>query len=69
MHKSRLPRGKVDPDRDHSMMLSWYPLALRRCLNFKKPSSDTSYGEFLLSSLIAWPLMKLCFTPGGWHEA
>ena len=48
------------PDRDLSMMFSGYPLALRRCLNFKRPSSI---------NLIASPLMKLYFTPGGWHEA
>ena len=69
MRKSRLPKGKVDLDRDISMMFFRYPLALRRCLNFKRHCSDTSFGEFALSNLISWPPMKLCFTRGGWHEA
>ena len=69
MRKNQLPRGKVDPDRDIFMMFSRYPLALRRCLNFKRHCSDTSFGKFFLGNLIAWPSVKLCFTPGGWHEA
>ena len=69
MRKSRLPRSKVDLDKDISMTFSRYPLALKLCLNFKRHSSDTSFGEFVLSNLIAWPSMKLCFTPGRWHVA
>ena len=69
MRKSRLSRGKVDTDRDISMMFFGYPLAFKRCLNFKRHCSDTSFGEFVLSNLIAWPPMKLCFTRDGWHEA
>ena len=38
-------------------------------MNFKRPSSNVYFGEFVLSNLIASPLMKPCFTPGGWHEA
>ena len=59
----------MTPDRDLSMMFSRYHPALRRCLNFKRPSSYISFGEFVLSNLIASHLMKLCLTPGGWHEA
>ena len=31
-------------------------------------SSDVVFEELVLSSLIASPLMKPFFTPGGWHE-
>ena len=51
------------------MMFSRYHPALRRCLNFKRHYSNISFGEFVLSNLIASPLMKLCLTPDGWHEA
>ena len=61
--------AKLTLDRDLSMMFRRYPLALRCCLNFKRPSSNISFGEFVLSNLIASPLRKPCFTPGGWHEA
>ena len=33
------------PDRDPSMMFSGYPLALRRCLNFKRPSSNVLFED------------------------
>ena len=56
-------------DRDLSMMFSRYHPALRRCLNFKRPSSNISFGGFVLSNMIASPIMKLCLTPGGWQEA
>ena len=69
IRKSRLPRSKVDLDRDISVMFSRFPLALKLCLNFNRHSSDTSFGELVLSNLIAWPSTKLCFTPGGWHVA
>ena len=59
----------MTPDRDLSMMFSRYSPAFRRCLNFKRPSAHISFGEFVLSSLIASPVMKPYFTPGGWHEA
>ena len=49
IRKSRLPRSKVDLDRDISMMFSRYPLALKLCLNFKRYSSDTSFGEHICS--------------------
>ena len=49
MRKSRLPRSKVDLDRDISMTFSRYPLALKLCLNFKRYSSDTSFGEHICS--------------------
>ena len=34
-------------------------------MNFKRPSSNISFREFVLSNLIASPLMK----PDGWYEA
>ena len=33
------------PDRDPSMMFSGYPLALTRCLNFKRPSSNVLFED------------------------
>ena len=59
----------MNPDRDLSMMFSGHPLALRRFLNFKRPSASAFFEELVLSNLIASPLMKPYFTPGGWHEA
>ena len=59
----------MTPDRDLSMMFSGYPLAFKCCLNFKRPSSNFFLEELVLSSLIALPLMKPHFTPGGSHEA
>ena len=50
-------------DRDLSMMFSGYLLAMRRCFNFKRPSSNVSFEELVLSNLIASPLMKPYFTP------
>ena len=61
--------AKLTPDRDLSMMFSRYSPAFRRCLNFKRPSANISFGEFVLSNLIASPVMKPYFTPCGWHEA
>ena len=46
-------------------MFSRYSPAFRRCLNFKRPSANISFGEFVLSNLIASPVMKPYFTPGG----
>ena len=59
----------MTPDRDLSMMFSRYSPPFRRCLNFKRPSANISFGEFVLSNLIASPVMKPYITPGGWHEA
>ena len=59
----------MTPDRDLSMMFSGYHLALRRCLNFKRLYSNVFFEELVQSNLIASPLMKPYFTPGGWHEA
>ena len=50
-------------------MFSGYLLVLRRSLNFKRPSSNVSFEELVLSNLIASLLIKPYFTPGGWHEA
>ena len=62
-------KAKLTPDRDLSMMFSGYPLALRRCLNFKRPSLNVSFEELVLDNPIASPLMKPYFTRDGWHEA
>ena len=63
----------MTPDKDLSMIFSRYPPVLKRCLNFslnfRRPSSNISFGDFVLSNLIALPLMKPCLTPDGWHEA
>ena len=50
-------------------MFSGYLLVLRCSLNFKRLSSNVSFEELVLSNLIASPLIKPYFTPGGWHEA
>ena len=55
--------------RDLPMMFSGYPLAMRRCFNFKRPSSNVSFEELVLSNLIASPLMKPYFTPSVSYEA
>ena len=58
----------MTPDRDLSTSVFGYPRACRRCLNFIRHSSNDVFEEFVLSSLIASPLMKPFLTPGGWHE-
>ena len=35
---------------------------------FARHSSNVVFEEFVPSSLIASPLIKPLFTPGGWHE-
>ena len=56
-------------NRDPSMMFSEYPLALRRCLNFKRPSSNAFlFGRVSFKQSYCLPLMKPYFTPGGWHH-
>ena len=37
-------------------------------MKFRKPSSNISFEEYVLSNLIASTLMKPCFTPGGSQE-
>ena len=54
--------AKLTSDRDLSIMFSGYPLALRPCLNFKRPSSNFPFEELVLGNLIASPLMKPYFT-------
>ena len=57
------------PDRDLPMMFSEYPLALRRCLNFKRPFSNAFlFGRVSFKQSYCLPLMKPYFTPGGWHH-
>ena len=44
-------------------------LRASRCrLKFARHSSNVVFEEFVLTSLIASPLIKPLFTPGGWHE-
>ena len=58
----------MTPDRDLSTGVFGYLRACRRRLNFTRHSSNDVFEEFVLSSLIASPLMKPFLTPGGWHE-
>ena len=66
--KANGPSAKLTPERDLAMTVLGYPLVLRCYLNFTRLSSNVVFEELVLSSLIASPLMKPFFTPGGWHE-
>ena len=55
----------MTPYNDLPVVFSGYPPALGRCLNFKSLSSNVSYEELVPNNLIASPLMKPYFTPGG----
>ena len=57
--------SKVTSDSDLSIYLFGYPRVLRRRLKFAWHSSNVVCEEFVLSSLIASPLIKSLFTPGG----
>ena len=57
--------AKLTPYNDLPVVFSGYPPALGRCLNFKSLSSNVSYEELVPNNLIASPLMKPYFTPGG----
>ena len=61
-------QSKVTSDRELSIYFFGYPRASRRCLKVVRHSSNVVFEEFVLSSLIALPLIKPLFTPGGWHE-
>ena len=58
-------KAKLTPYNDLPVLFSGYPLALGRCMNFKSLSSNVSYEELVPNNLIASPLMKPYFTPGG----
>ena len=60
--------SKVTSDSDLSTYFFGYPHASRRRLKFAWHSSNVGFEEFVLSSLIASPLIKPLFIPGGWHE-
>ena len=64
-------KAKLTPLRYLSMMFSGYPLALRRFLNFKRPSKNSFFfpEELVLSNLFTSPLKKPYFTSAEWHEA
>ena len=61
-------KSKVTSDKELSIYFFGYPRASRRSLKFARHSSNVVFEEFVLSSLIALPLTKPLFTPGGWHE-
>jgi len=58
---------KVTSDRDLSIYYFRYPRASTRRLKFARHSSNVAFEEFVLSNLIASPLIKPLFTPGGWY--
>ena len=41
--RANCQEAKLTPDRDLSMMFSGYPPSMRRCLNFKRPSSNVFF--------------------------
>jgi len=53
----------VTSDRDLSIYFFRYPRASKRRLKFARHSSNVVFEEFVLSSLIASPLIKPLFTP------
>ena len=55
--------SKVTSDRELSIYSFGYPRASRRRLKFARHSSTVVFEEFVLSSLIASPLIKPPFTP------
>ena len=57
--------SKVTSDRELSIYSFGYSRASRRCLTFARHSSNVVFEEFVLSSLIASPLIKPLLTPGG----
>ena len=61
-------KSKVTFDKELSIYFFGYPHASRRRLKFATHSSNVVFEEFVPSSLIASPLIKPLFTPGGWHE-
>ena len=60
--------SKVTSGSDFSIYFFGYLRASRRRLKFARHSSNVVFEEFVLSSLIASPLIEPLFTPGGWHE-
>ena len=54
--------SKVTSDRELSIYSLGYPRASRRHLKFARHSSNVVFEEFVLSSLIASPLIKPLFT-------
>ena len=58
----------VTSGREISIYSFGYPRASRRRLKFVRHSTNVFYEEFVLSGLSTSPLIKLLFTPRGWHE-
>ena len=55
-------------DRDLSIYFFGYLCASRHHLKFARHSLNVVFEEYVLSSLIASPLIKPLFTPGRWHK-
>ena len=55
-------------DKELSINFFGYPHGLKHHLKFARQSSNVALKEFVLSSLIALPLLKPLLTPWGWHE-
>ena len=60
-------KSKGTSDKELSMYFFGYPCASRRRLKFVRHSSNVVFEEFVLSSLVALPLIKPLFGLGGWH--
>ena len=60
--------SKETSDRDFSIYFVGYPRALKLRLKFARHSANVVFEEFVLSSLIASPLIKPLFAQRGWHE-
>ena len=58
-------KSKVASDKKLSIYFFGYPRASRRHLKFGRHSSNVVFEEFVLSSLIASPLIKLPLPPEG----
>ena len=61
-------KSKVTSDKELSIYFFGYSRASTSRLKFARHSSNVVFEEFVLSSLIASPLLKPLFTPGGWQE-
>ena len=61
-------KSKVTSDKELFIYFFGYPRASRRRLKFARHSSNVVFEEFVLSRLIALPLIKPLFTPGGFRR-
>ena len=58
-------KSEVTSDKELSVYFFGYPRAPRNRLKFARRSSNVVFEEFVVSSLIASPLIKPPFTSGG----